>query len=218
MRRDILVEENRRESTDDEKGILNIMLQDEIDERWEVSRGEEADIAKKPLIKYDEWNAVDEGLYREEGIRDLVVEVEPSDGRATRWANWSKKDTKDQWGRLKELGFYPRREPVLNGAEVLGGRTTEGTEGETPERIDGVSERSLDIVDLTRDPRLTIVEWSKLKACERHCSKEEWRGTASQIKWKTLEDLGFAFRWGEGIGKKKNRRRKRRQKKNHHQR
>ena len=73
-----------------------------------MSRTENADIAKKPLLNYNEWRAIYEGLFRAERVRYLVVEGEACDGSVPRWAHGNKKDTKEQWNCLGELCFYPR--------------------------------------------------------------------------------------------------------------
>ena len=39
-------------------------LFDDIDGRWESSREEDADVAKKPLIGYEEWGAIEAGYAR----------------------------------------------------------------------------------------------------------------------------------------------------------
>ena len=54
--RDILVEENKREPTDNEKRDFTVRLLAEIDERWEMSRTENADIAKKPFLNCNTMN------------------------------------------------------------------------------------------------------------------------------------------------------------------
>ena len=60
-------------------------------------------------------------------------------------------------------------------AGELGGTKTEEIEDAIRDSIDGVEERNLNVVDTTREPRLAIAEWGKLKACDRPpCSKEEW--------------------------------------------
>ena len=96
MHRDTLAEENKRESADNEKRDFNVRLLEEIDERCEMSRTENADIAKKPLLNYNEWRSIEEGLFREERARSLIVEGESCDGRVPRWVYWNKKDTKEQ--------------------------------------------------------------------------------------------------------------------------
>ena len=47
------------------------------------------------------------------------------------------------------------------------------------------------MIDRTKEPKLTVAEWSRLGRCERPCSKEEWRSMPNNRKWKTLENLGF---------------------------
>ena len=82
----------------------------EIDERWDVSRGVGADAAKKHLIDYDEWIDFDKGLYRDERVREMLVDGETSqhgDDGVPRWEYWSKKDTLEQWKGLGELGLFP---------------------------------------------------------------------------------------------------------------
>ena len=118
---DILVDGDKRESTGNEKKDFNVRLLAEIDERWEMSSAEDADIAKKPLLNYNEWRAIDEGLYREERVRDMIVEGETSGGGVPSWVYWNRKDTTGQWNWLGGLGFYPRRRPVRECAEELVG-------------------------------------------------------------------------------------------------
>ena len=66
LQRDIPIEQNRSEGADAAAKEFNIRLLADIDERWETSREEGADVAKKPLIDYDEWRVIDGCLYREE--------------------------------------------------------------------------------------------------------------------------------------------------------
>ena len=154
------------------------------------------------MIDYDEWRAIDDGLSREERVRDLIVEGEVCDGSAPRWAYWNKKDTKEQWRWLKDLCFYIRRRQVRECTEQLWGPKTEEIEDEIPGSIDGVEERHLNVVDTTKEPRLAITEWGKLKTCERPCTMDEWRGMANTTKWETLGNLGYAFLVGKGIRRK----------------
>ena len=121
LQRDILVEENKSESTDNGKEDFNFRLLEEIADRREMSRAEDADIAKKPLLSYNEWRDIDEGLYREERVRDMIVEGETSGGGVPSWVYWNRKDTTGQWNWLGGLGFYPRRRPVRECAEELVG-------------------------------------------------------------------------------------------------
>ena len=74
------------------------------------------------------------------------------------------------------------------------GPKTEEIDDEIPDSVDGVEERNLNVVDATREPKLTISEWNKLNTGERPCSKEEWGGVARKTKWKTLGNLGFTSR------------------------
>ena len=121
LQRDILVEQNKREPTDNEQRDSNVRLLAEIDERWGMSRTENADIAKKPPLSYNKWRAIEECLFREERVRDLIVEGEACDEGVPRWVYRNKKDTKEQWNWLGELCFYPRRQPVMESTEELGG-------------------------------------------------------------------------------------------------
>ena len=59
----------------------------------------------------------------------------------------------------------------------------EEIEDEMPETLEGVGERDLNVVDTTKEPKLTIAEWNRLKTCERPCSKEEWGGMSNKNKW-----------------------------------
>ena len=176
----------------------NVRLLAEIDGRWEMNREVGTDIAKKPLVDSDEWRAIGEGLFREERVRDLVVEGEACGGSAPGWVDWNKKDTNGRRMRLGELCFYPRRRPVRKSTEELGAPKTEEIEDAIPESIDGVAGRNLNLVDMTRGPMLTIAEWNKLKTREMPCSKEEWRGMSTKNKWGALLNFGCAFHGPKG--------------------
>ena len=116
------------------------------------------------------------------------------DGSAPRWAYWNKKDTKEQWRWLKDLCFYIRRRQVRECTEQLWGPKTEEIEDEIPGSIDGVEERHLNVVDTTKEPRLAITEWGKLKTCERPFSKDEWG------EWQTITNWESRIRIPRGKG------------------
>ena len=71
----------------------------------------------------------------------MVVEGDARDGSVPRWVYWNKKDTKEQWNWLGELGFYPHRQQVLESTEDLGGGKTEEIDDEIPDIVAGVEER-----------------------------------------------------------------------------
>ena len=98
LRKDIPIEQNRNEGEEQEKNEFNPRLLAEINERRGSSREEGADATKKPLIDYDEWGDIDRGLYREESVRDMLVEGGVCDERVPRWEYWNKKDTMGKWG------------------------------------------------------------------------------------------------------------------------
>ena len=80
--------------------------------------------------------------------------------------------------------------------EELGAPQTEEEKGDFPDIEEAITERNLDVVDMSKEPKLTLEEWNRLKACDRPCSKEEWRGMATSRKWETLGNLGFTHRGG----------------------
>ena len=80
---------------------------------------------------------------------------------------------------------------MLGSTEDLGVHKEE----EIPDRSDGEEEeRDLDISDRRRHPRLAIRKKAKLLNCDKPCAEEEWRATPSDIKWRTLATLEFAYR------------------------
>ena len=98
LKRDIPIEQNKSVFTEPATRESNLRLLTEIDERRGSSREEGADATKKPLIDYDEWGDIDRGLYREESVRDMLVEGGVCDERVPRWEYWNKKDTMGKWG------------------------------------------------------------------------------------------------------------------------
>ena len=109
----------------------------------------------------------------------------------SRWESWGQTSTPERWKWLKELGFYPRRGPVRAGTKELGIPRTEG-EGESlpgTEIEAGIAERNKELIDRTKEPKLTVTEWNRLERCEIPCSKEEWGEIPNRRKWKTLANL-----------------------------
>ena len=72
FQKDIRIEQNRHEATEQETTAYNLRLLAEINGRLESSREEGYDATKKPLVDYDEWRAIDGGLYREERVRNML--------------------------------------------------------------------------------------------------------------------------------------------------
>ena len=79
------------------------------------------------------------------------------------------------------------------GTEELGAPQIGGEEECLPgtEIEEGITKRSNELIDRTKDTKLTVAEWSALKRCARPCSKEEWRSMRNTRKRKTLENLGL---------------------------
>ena len=75
----------------------------------------------------------------------------------------------------RRVMFLRRRRPVRERTEELEEPKTAEVDEEIPASVDGIEEMNLHLVDMAKEPRLTIAEWDKLKTCERPCSKEEWR-------------------------------------------
>ena len=67
-----------------------------------------------------------------------------------RWINWKKKPIEERRNRLQGLGIYPRRRPVMDITEELGGKPKEGAE-RLPDCSGGEGERDLSISDVTRE-------------------------------------------------------------------
>ena len=110
LQRDIPKEQNKSEMTNTATKEFNVRILAEIDERWEVSRDVGADTDKKPLIDNDEWIDIRKCLYREERVREMLVDEECSqhgDDSVPIWEYWGKKDTLEQWKWLGELGLFP---------------------------------------------------------------------------------------------------------------
>ena len=131
----------------------------------------------------------------------MLVDGETSqhgDDGVTRWGYWIKKDTLEQWKWLGGLGLFPRQRPVRGSTEGMGVPKMEEIEDEIPEKSEGVEERDLNVVDTTKEPKLTIAERNRLMTCERPCSKEEWRGMSTKNKWGALLNFGCAFHGPKG--------------------
>ena len=96
----------------------------------------------------------------------------------SRWESWEQMNLSEQWKWVAELCCFPRLGPVRASTEVLGNSQTEGDEGSIPgtEMEEWVTERNMDLIDMAKGPKLTVAEWSRLKRCDRPCSKEEWGG------------------------------------------
>ena len=99
---------------------FNRKLLNELEERWGPNREEDADISKRPLIRYEDWRVIEAG-YNEEGRKRSHLEEQMCDENMARWTNWQKKPSEEQRNWLKELGIYHRRRPVLESAEDLWG-------------------------------------------------------------------------------------------------
>ena len=98
--KDILIDQNRNERAERETKEFNLMLLAGINERWESSREEGDDTTKKPLVDYDEWRSIDGCLYKEES-QEYARRRNECDENLTRWGNWRKQDTLEQWNRLR---------------------------------------------------------------------------------------------------------------------
>ena len=120
LQKDILIRQNESDGKEKDLEEFNRKLPNEIESRWESSREEDAGISKRPLIMYGEWRAIESG-YSEEKRKRSHLEEQRSDGNMERWENWQKKPIGEQWDWLKGLGIYPRRRPVLESTEDLGG-------------------------------------------------------------------------------------------------
>ena len=128
FQRYILVEENRQEATEGGRRALNIRLLEEIaDGKWR-ERTQDADTCKRPLLNYQEWGTIEQGLYREERVRDAIG-GQGNEGGVPRWDCWDQMNTQEQRRRLKELSVFPRRQPVREFTEELGVPQTEEEDG-----------------------------------------------------------------------------------------
>ena len=94
-----------------------------------------------------------------------------NEGSVPRWGNWNQIDVEEKWRLLKELSFYFRRRPVRECTEELGAPPAGEEEGDFPEIEEGITERNIDLVDMSKEPKLTLEEWNRPKACGRPCSK-----------------------------------------------
>ena len=122
--RRIFLLDRARMRADKDLEELNKVLLKEIGERWGASREEDSDVNKKPLILYGGWRAVEAAFIEGERRRGHLEEQRIGDNSA-RWTNWQEKPIEEQWNWLKELRFYPRRRPVLDSADELGGKKEE---------------------------------------------------------------------------------------------
>ena len=66
IREDILIGQNVSGGTEQDLGEFYRQLLNEIEGRWEPSREEDADISKRPLIRYAEWRVIEAGYNEEE--------------------------------------------------------------------------------------------------------------------------------------------------------
>ena len=94
---------------------------------------------------------------------------------------WLNKSNEEQRERLGSLDIFPRRRPVLDIAEELGGRGLE--EEELPEFSDGETARNLRIADRSKVPRLPKKEKNRSMHCERPLYMEGWREISKETKW-----------------------------------
>ena len=167
LRRWILMEENGQEAFEGARGTNNARLLNQIEERWEVDRTENAETRKKPLLDYEEWAAIDRAVGREVGDRNGKGGQE-KEGEMSRWETWGPKKISERWKWLTELGFYPRRRPVRNSTEEMGKSQT-GGERDSPPGADvegGITEIDMEMMDREKDPELTEKERIRLKTCE----------------------------------------------------
>ena len=73
----------------------------QIDGRWEVDRVEKADMEKKPLLGYEEWAAIDMGLWKEVRVQNSIGDQEKEEDM-TRWEIWEQLKAQEQWKWLTE--------------------------------------------------------------------------------------------------------------------
>ena len=99
-----------------------------------------------------------------------------------RWDFWSQMKIQEKWRWLKESGCYPRRQPVSEGTEDLGAPKKEDESGEVPEMKEGTTYRHIDVVDMSKEPKLILAEWNKIKACDRPFPKELWGNHARKAE------------------------------------
>ena len=116
-----------------------------------------------------------------------------SDDSVPIWEYWGKKDTLEQRKWLGELCLSHRQRPVRGSTEEPGIPKMEEIEDGMPGTLDGAGERDLNVVDATKEPKLTIAERNRHKTNERPCPKEEWRGVPNKNTWEKLLNLGCAF-------------------------
>ena len=119
LQRWILMGGNSQKACEGTRRVNNTRLLKQIDDRWEVDRAEKADTQKKPLSGYEEWAAIDMGLWGEVRVRNAIGDQEKEEDMS-RWESWELLGTPEQWKWLTELGCYPWREPVRASTEELG--------------------------------------------------------------------------------------------------
>ena len=111
----------------------------------------------------------------------------------SRWILREHKPTKEKRKWLQEFRFYSAQRPGRPSTDEPGlgnlGREIESLPGTEVE--EGETERGMDLLDREKGPKISAIEWNRLKTCERPCAKEEWRSMTTQRKWKTMENMGL---------------------------
>ena len=105
LQRDILVRQNESGGAGVEKKARNRRLLADLDDRWESSRGADADQTKKPFLGYEGWRVI-ESRYAEVERTRSRLEGQRTDRDMVRWADWKEKETLDQWKWLADLGIF----------------------------------------------------------------------------------------------------------------
>ena len=68
-----------------------------LEDRWETDRMEgETDWAKRPLLEYEEWRAID-AVYGESSQNTGHLDAQEHGVETARWGNWQAKTIDEQW-------------------------------------------------------------------------------------------------------------------------
>ena len=87
LQRWILIEENSQRGCEGTRRVNNDRLLKQIDDRWEIYRAEKAGAEKKSLLEYEEWAAIDMGMWKEVRVQNAIGEQEEEEDMA-RWERW----------------------------------------------------------------------------------------------------------------------------------
>ena len=98
------------------------------------------------------------GMCKEARVRNAIGDREKEEDMAS-WERWGKLKAPEKWKWLTELRCCPRRGPDRASTEDLGSPQVGGEEPLRGTEIEGgITERSNELIDRTKEPKLTVAE------------------------------------------------------------